>query len=201
MKRRTEIVAGLVLAVSVICAITVMAEEAAINPIRVTTRQINAYGPNPIQIQSTNVTATAAELNILDGCTATYATLNAAAGGTTATLAPTTLTVSGVTTVGKLVNSPQTFTVTKGDVTLTVTNSVIYIGGQSGTVTMTLAHASSPGMYVTIVNTVATNVELAEVSGRVQMPASWGTITNGQWDTMSFTSYSTQWVCTGFSDN
>jgi hypothetical protein len=194
-------VAAMVTVTVLVMALIGVAEEAAINPIRVTTRQINAYGPNPIQIQSTNVTATAAELNILDGCTATYDTLNAAAGGTTATLAPTTLTVSGVTTVGKLVNSPQTLGVAAGAVTLTVTSSVVYVAGQYGVVTMTLANASSPGMYVTIVNTVATNVELAEVAGRIQMPASWGTVTNGQWDTISFTSYSTQWVCTGFSDN
>lgn len=176
-------------------------EYVNLNCTRLTANQANFYGSVPLQIQGTNVTASAAELNIMDGVTVSASQINAAGGGTTATLAPTTLTVSGVTTMGKQVNTPQVFTTTAGARTLTVTNAIVFVGGHSGIVTMTLANASSPGMEVTIINTVGTNVVIEEVSGRVEMPAAWGSITNGILDTISFTSYTTNWVCTGFSDN
>lgn len=72
--------------------------------------QVNLKGPNPLQINGTNVTVSAAQIN-------------AAGGGTTATLAPTTLNVSSnmtvlgqpkftvVATAGTLTNGPA-FTTT-----------------------------------------------------------------------------------------
>lgn len=58
MKR---MLAGMMAVVTV--ATLVLAEEQAINPERVATRQLNVYGNNPLQIHGTNVTATAAQLN------------------------------------------------------------------------------------------------------------------------------------------
>ena len=165
------------------------------------------------KINGTKVTASAADLNAgLASSTASLvsnvllkvygsnitATSSLTSSGTT-TLGTTTL---GATTIsGKQVNTPQTFTIAAGASTLTVTNAIVFVGGHSGVATMTLAIASSPGMRVTIVNTVATNLVIDEVAGRVEMPAAWGSITNGVLDTISFVSVTTNWVCTGFSDN
>jgi len=78
MKR---ILAGMMVATLAAAVMVVLAEEPAINPARVATPQINAYGSVPIQIQGTNMTASAAQLN-------------AAGGGSTAALTPTTVVVS-----------------------------------------------------------------------------------------------------------
>jgi hypothetical protein len=118
MKR---ILVGIVVTAIVMGAM-VLAEEAAINPIRVTTRQINAYGPNPIQIMGTNVTATAAELNIMDGVTVSASQINAAGGGTTAALTPTTVTASGKTTANGELEANDIV-----DINLSTTNHLITV--------------------------------------------------------------------------
>ena len=184
MKR---ILVGMVVTAIVMGAM-VLAEEAAINPIRVTTRQINAYGPNPIQIMGTNVSVSAAQIN-------------AAGGGTTATITPTTATVSGTLTAsGKFVMTPTTATLTLGNSVLTPAYPLYYIAGQYGVCTVSLAAATSPGMPLTIINTVATNVVYPASTGLV-LPTGYTAWTNGANDSIRFISVSTNWICTGTQDN
>lgn len=88
MNRR---IVGMVGLAVLVCAGIVYAETEAINPTRVATRQVNVYGTAPLQIHSTNVTVTAAQLN-------------AAGGGSTAALTPATVVASGaITTLGRAV--------------------------------------------------------------------------------------------------
>jgi hypothetical protein len=162
----------------------VSAEEAQINPIRISTPQINCYGSAPIQIQGTNMTASAAQLN-------------AAGGGTTATITPTTATVGTLLTISKtLVLTPETVTLTKGNFTLTPTNGIYWLSGHSGVVTMSLA----AGQCVEIWNMVGTNV-VFDNGGNQTVKTSTGTsATNGLMDMISFTA-NTNWMCSGIRDN
>lgn len=149
-----------------------------------------------LKIQGTKVTATAAQLN-------------AAGGGTTATLTPTTVTASGAVTSGgtltsskAVVNTPETVTYSGGgNKTLTVTNSVVFIAGHSAVVTMTLANATAPGQYVEIWNAVGTNIVFNDSElVNIQNGAS-TSVTNGQWDVIKFRAYTTNWNCLGVWDN
>ena len=56
-------VIGIGMAMLVGMVVFVIAESEAINPARVTTPQINVYGAEPLQINGTNVTASAAMIN------------------------------------------------------------------------------------------------------------------------------------------
>lgn len=151
MKR---ILAGLVVAtvMAIVMGVT-FAEEAAINPIRVTTRQINAYGPNPIQIQGTNLTVSAAQLN-------------AAAGGSTAALTPTTIAVSSTAKVTGAFTAQSTANIA-GAVTcsntLSVAGATTLTGGFGGTgwvVTNTFAAGVYTQRIFYAVGNVVTNMTI-----------------------------------------
>ena len=112
------------------------------------------------------------------------------------------LTVAGDATVGGLLTQTrQTVSATKGAVTITPTANNIVIEGHYGVVTASVAAATSPGgQVVNLINTVGTNVVFNESTG-LQLPAGYGSITNGQWDILSLVSYGTNWICTGWQDN
>ena len=162
-------------------------DYAQVSAQRVVCSQINAYGPHPIQIMGTNMTATAAQLN-------------AAGGGTTAAITPTTATVATTLTASKkFVQTGDTLTVTEGAVLLTPTNNTIYVAGQYGVVNMSVAAATFEGT-IRIINTIATNIVFVESNG-LQLPAGYSAITNGQYDVLTLTSQGTNWICTGWQDN
>lgn len=194
MNRSKQFASLVTLMVGVMAVQSVMAEEPEINPIRVRTRQINVYGTNPLQIHGTNVSVTAAQIN-------------AAGGGSTATITPTTATVGTALTAStlltvskKMVETPETVPATQGAVTITPTNSVLFVSGHYGVVTMSVAAATSPGQYVEIHNLIATNIVFVESTG-LQLPAGYTAITNGQWDVLRLRAQSTNWNCIGWQDN
>jgi hypothetical protein len=188
MNRSKQLVGLVTLMVGVMAVQSVMAEEPEINPIRVRTRQINVYGTNPLQIHGTNVSVSAAQIN-------------AAGGGSTATITPTTATVGTLLTVSKrLVETPDTLTTTMGNLLITPTNSVMFVQGHSGVVTASLAAATSPGQYVEIMNLVATNIVFVESTG-LQLTTGFTAVTNGQYDVIRFRAQSTNWICIGNQDN
>lgn len=96
-------VVGVMSAVLIGMVIGVIAESEPINPSRITTPQINAYGANPIQINGTNVTVSAAQIN-------------AAGDGTTATVVHETVSATTVFKVGQ--TSTGTFTTAMGPLIL-----------------------------------------------------------------------------------
>lgn len=106
MKRSMQIGLGLVLTVGVLFALKVLAETEAINPTEIVTRGIRLTGSTPLTINGTAVTATAAQLN-------------AAGGGSTAAITPTTVLVSS--TLG--VNGKTTLTGGLGGTGWVVTNT------------------------------------------------------------------------------
>jgi hypothetical protein len=125
MKRSRISIGAVGLAVLACLVMSSFAEEPAINPVRIATRQINVYGTNPLQIHSTNVSVTAAQIN-------------AAGGGSTAALTPTTVVASGkVTSYG--------YPIVVGD---TNTSTKIYMT-QAGTLSYVLAGQTSTNTFPT----------------------------------------------------
>ena len=107
-----------------------------------------------------------------------------------------------LTASNKVVFTPETLTMTKGAFTLTPTQSLYYVAGQYGVVTMNIANATSPGMFLTIVNLVGTNVVIEDsTTSMVTFPSGFTSWTNGQYDIMQFVSESTNWHCVGTQDN
>lgn len=103
---------------------------------------LNIKEASGLQLGGTAVTSSAAELNILDGCTATYAQLNAAASGNIA--------------IGRMTNALAT--------------GGSYIGGNIPVAAMTNAITATTGVYITntcIAATGQTNTYVfAPIGGR-----------------------------------
>lgn len=120
----------IVLAVLVSLVGIVRAEEPKINPVLVTTPRIVLYGTNPLKIGGTEVTASAAELNIMDGVTVTASQLNAAGNGSTATLTSTLVSnaASKVYCSNLVVKTGGTVTVPAGSIAAASLAAPLYTG-------------------------------------------------------------------------
>jgi hypothetical protein len=174
---------------------------ATLTPTTVSNLNANIVGSNLVITTGGTVTvpADAISIDAVNGITVTAAAINAAGAGTTATISPTTATVGTTLTASKtFINTPETITLTQGNFTLTPTNAVYCFDGQYGVSTVTLANASSSGMYLELINLGATNVVVIDGDANLTtLPAGYTAWTNGQYDGMKFRSVSTNWINTG----
>jgi len=164
---RSKQMIAAVMAVLVLGTIVSFAEEPAINPVRVSTRQLNVYGTNPLQIHSTNVSVTAAQLN-------------AAGGGSTATLTPTTVTASGKVSsygypavVGHTNGSAQVYMTQSGDIAITEV-------GQTITNTFPVTYIVTPQVVYSFDAVVETN-RLSTITKASNAWTISNITTTGQW--------------------
>jgi len=135
------------------------------------TKTINVQTEGSLQIAGTAVSSSAAELNILDGCTATYAQLNSAASGNIAyaritnalkSVASGAIAIDGTNmtaSAAQLNAAAATVTTSAGDLTsgnlalARMTNALpsagSYIGGNIPVASLTNAITSTTGVYIT----------------------------------------------------